>query len=429
MTASHDPAGALASAVRANDPARAASVLRQFPELTSRLDDPMPGGAFGATPLLAAVSAGSREMIDVLLAAGANINARSHWWAGSFGVLDHDGDLADFLIERGAIVDAHAAARLARMDRLRELLDADPHLVHARGGDGQTPLHFAGTVEVARLLLDRGADLDARDVDHESTPAQWMIRTRQPVARFLVERGCRTDILMAAALGDPALVQRHLDAAPASVRTTVSDRDFPRRDPRSAGSIYIWTLGANKDAHTIAREFGHEPVFQMLMERSPDSLKFAVACSLGDERTASTLLAADASLPTRLAPDELGRLPGAAQENDTRVVGVMLSSGWPLDARGQHGATALHWAAFHGNAEMARRLLARGAPIDSVDRDYAATPLQWAIYGSTHGWHCHTGDYAGVVRALLDAGAPAPPDADLADASQAVRDAVRDLRK
>ncbi|MGH8637535.1 MAG: ankyrin repeat domain-containing protein, partial [Burkholderiales bacterium] len=103
-------------------------------------------------------------------------------------------------------------------------------------------------------------------------------------------------------------------------------------------------------------------------------------------------------------------------------------SGWPLDARGQHGTTALHWAAFHGNAEMTRRLLARGAPIAVVDRDYAGTPMRWAIYGSTHGWHCRTGDYAGVVRALVEAGAPVPADADLADASQAVKDAVREAR-
>ena len=74
--------------------------------------------------------------------------------------------------------------------------------MHARGGDGQTPLHFATTIDVAQLLLDHGADIDARDVDHESTPAQCMVRDRQEVARYLVSRGCRTDILMAAALGD-----------------------------------------------------------------------------------------------------------------------------------------------------------------------------------------------------------------------------------
>ena len=51
--------------------------------------------------------------------------------------------------------------------------------MHARGGDGQTPLHFASTVEVAEFLLENGAEIDARDVDHESTPAQYMLRVEQ----------------------------------------------------------------------------------------------------------------------------------------------------------------------------------------------------------------------------------------------------------
>ena len=56
---------------------------------------------------------------------------------------------------------------------------ADAALIHARGGDGQTPLHFASTVEVAKFLVEKGADIDARDVDHESTPAQYMLRVQQ----------------------------------------------------------------------------------------------------------------------------------------------------------------------------------------------------------------------------------------------------------
>src|SRR3989442_550496 len=58
-------------------------------------------------------------------------------------------ELAAYAIERGAVVDVHAAARLGMMEKLRELIEAEPALVNARGGDGQTPLHFATTIEVA----------------------------------------------------------------------------------------------------------------------------------------------------------------------------------------------------------------------------------------------------------------------------------------
>src|SRR2546427_1390250 len=226
------PIAAFVAAIKANDADGVRQVLEGHPGLKSRLNEPAPDHPFGTTALLVAVQRKNKEMVDVLLRAGADINARSHWWAGSFGVLDNDSGLAPFLIERGAIVDVHAAARLGMMDRLKELISANPELVHARGGDGQTPLHFASTIEVADYLLDHGADIDARDIDHESTPAQWMLRDRQQTARHLVSRGCRTDILMAAALGDLELVRKHLDADPTCIRISVSEKCFPKGDPR-----------------------------------------------------------------------------------------------------------------------------------------------------------------------------------------------------
>jgi ankyrin repeat protein len=427
MSPDHAPFADLVTAFRAGDVASVGHLLERHPELKSRIDDPAPGLAFGATALLEASRRGNREMIDVLLRAGANINARSHWWAGSFGILDHDHEpgFLSFLIERGALVDIHAAARLGMLDRLDELLSANPELVRARGGDGQTPLHFSKTVDVARYLLDRGADIDARDVDHESTAAQWMVRDRQDVARYLVSRGCATDILMAAALGDAALVRKHLDADPACIRTSVSERYFPKRDPRAGGSIYIWTLGASKTPHTVAREFGHEEVFQLLMARSPDGLRLALACELGEVALVKELLVNAPDLVSALSGDDARRLADVAQDNDTKAVRLMLSIGWPVDARGQHGGTALHWAAFHGNADMVREILQYDPPLELRDDDFDGTPLGWGIYGSVHGWHCRTGDYADAVEALLAAGARPLSSSAAVEASEPVRTVLR----
>ena len=355
-----------------------------------------------------------RATIDVLLQAGADIQKRTEWWAGGFGVLDDcDPSLVEFLVERGAVMDAHAAARLGMMLKLRELVAADPGVVHARGGDGQTPLHFASTVEVAEFLLANGAEIDARDVDHESTPAQYMLRVdqkrhypkdRQDVARYLVSRGCRTDILMAAALGDVDLVRRHLDSDPNCIRMSVSEEWFPKQDPRAGGTIYIWTLGAHRTAHSVARDFGHEDVFQLLMERTPEDLKLALACELGDEAVFHEFLSKHPDAAKTLSEADQQKLPNAAQNNNTQAVRLMLEAGWPVDAPGEMGATALHWAGFHGNAEMAREILRFHPALELKSREYAGTALAWALYGSGNGWHRDTGDYVGTVRALLEAG-------------------------
>ena len=396
----------LKSAIPRDDVPRVRELLVAHPQLKAKLNEPL--GPFDSLAINWVRSPG---MLDLLVDAGADINARSRWWAGGFGILDAaEPELAAHAIARGARVDAHAAARLGMLDRLRELIGVEPALVHSRGGDGQIPLHFATTIEIAQYLLDQGADIDARDIDHESTPAQYLVRDQQPVARYLISRGCKTDILMAAALGDVGLVRKHLDADPACVRMSVCEQHFPKQDPRSGGMIYFWKLGANKTAHLIAREFGHEGVFQLLMQRTSEELKLSLACELGDEETFKALLASRPDLVRTLSDDDRGKLPNAAQNNNTRAVRLMLSAGWPADARGQHGGTALHWAAFHGNAEIVREILRYSPPLDLLDSVFHASPLGWATHGSEHSWHRQTGNYEQTVELLCAAGAKLPED-------------------
>jgi hypothetical protein len=406
------PAEALKAAVCDSDAARVRQVLERYPELRARIDDPLPDYGFGEQALFAAVQRSDRETVDALLLAGANIRKRTEWWAGGFGVLDDcDPSMVEFLTERGATLDAHSASRLGMMAMLRE------------------PLHFASTVEVAEFLLANGAEIDARDVDHESTPAQYMLRVaqkrhyprdRQDVARYLVSRGCRTDILMAAALGDVDLVRRHLVADAECIRMSVSEEWFPKQDARAGGTIYIWMLGAHRTAHTVARDFGHEEVFRLLMDWTPEDLQLTLACELGDEAVFHEFLSKHPDAAKTLSEADQRKLPNAAQNNNTRAVQLMLEAGWPTDTPGEMGATALHWAGFNGNAEMTRQILRFHPAVELKSREYEGTPLGWALYGSGNGWHRDTGDFVGTIRALLEAGATLPPHAEDLEPSEAV---------
>jgi ankyrin repeat protein len=424
------PAQALKAAVCDSDAARVREVLERHPELRIKIDDPLPDYGFGIHALYAAVQRTDRATIDMLLRAGANIRKRTEWWAGGFGLLDEcDPSLVDFLTERGAEIDAHAASRLGRMAQLRELVAANPSVVYSLGGDGQTPLHFAATVEVAEFLLANGAEIDALDVDHESTPAQYMLRVehkrhyahdRQDVARYLISRGCRTDILMAAALGDADLVRQHLDSDPECIGMSVSEQWFPKHNPRAGGTIYIWMLGAHRTAHSVARDFSHDHVFQLLMERTPEDLKLSLACELGDEAVFHEFLSKYPDAAKTLSETDQRKLPTAAQTNNTKAVRLMLEAGWPVDTPGEMGATALHWAGFHGNAEMAQEILRLHPTLELKSRQHDGTALAWAIFGSGNGWHRETGNYVDTVRALLEAGAALPPNAEDLQPSEAV---------
>jgi ankyrin repeat protein len=389
-------------AVSRGDPDALRQLFSERPELRSRINDPL--FSFDSPAIVAAAGSGKRDVIEALLELGADINGRSNWWAGSFGVLDNDRhDLVPWLIGRGAKLDAHAAARHFMLDELRDLITVNPALVNARGGDGQTPLHVASSVPIAALLLDRGAAIDTLDIDHESTPAQYLIQSHPEIVRYLIDRGCKTDILLESAVGDLDLLHKRLDADPESIRTQVNNKYFPMQNPQAGGTIYIWTLGINRSPHQVASNFGHPGVLEFLLERTPDDLKLAQACLTGDAARIKALLARSPGDLRAIPQGHPSYISTAAQDNNTVAVRLMLEAGWPVEGDGRH--TPLHWACWHGNAEMVRAILQFHPPLEAPDADYSATPLGWAIHGSENGNHRATGDYAGTVKALLEAGA------------------------
>ena len=87
-------------------------------------------------------------------------------------------------------------------------------------------------------------------------------------------------------------------------------------------------------------------------------------------------------------------LNAAASLGATGVGLLLLDAGARTDGRGIFGATALHWAAFIGDAVLVRRLLEKGAPPDLKDNKHDSTPLGWAEHGrgkptppGNHGHH------------------------------------------
>src|SRR3989454_11114284 len=70
-------------------------------------------------------------------------------------------ELVEMLLAAGPELDIFDAASVGRTARVAELLDRDPALLHAYSGDGFFPLALAaffGFPETVRLLLARGAD-------------------------------------------------------------------------------------------------------------------------------------------------------------------------------------------------------------------------------------------------------------------------------
>ena len=322
-------------------------------------------------------------MLTTLIDAGADVNMKSDWENGPYTVLDNaDEDTARFLLARGATLTPNVAARLGWFDELRTLVDANEALVHARGGDGQQPLHEAKTVAIADFLLDHGAGIDVRCIDHKSTPAQYALVDRPQVCRRLLERGATPDIFMAAHLGDLALATRLLDTDPACAAARINEPGYELVPPFN---IYCWTIGFGMSPHDVAAKFGHRDVHELLMARSPTHVRFINAVLAADEHQTNAVLAEEPSLLASLARKVHSHLAHAIFHERFDAADLMLRLGFDPAAPGVDGGTALHAACWVGSVRMVERLLARGGvPLDARDPTHHSTPLGWAAFGSVH---------------------------------------------
>lgn len=253
--------------------------------------------------------------------------------------------------------EAVVAGDLASLERL---LHEDPELVRARSTrpHGATLLHYiaangvegerqntpANAVEVAKLLLHAGAEVDA---------LAFMYGGRHTTMSMLVS-SCHP----AKAGVQVALVDTLLDFG-ASV------------EPSGDGD---WTSPL-----MTALAFGYRDAAGALVARGARADTLAAAAGLG------RLADARRFLPTASSEDRHRALALAAQHGHVEILRLLLDAGEDpnrYNPKGNHAhSTPLHQAALSGHEAVVRLLVERGARLDIQDTGYHGTPLDWAEYG------------------------------------------------
>jgi ankyrin repeat protein len=240
----------------------------------------------------------------------------------------------------------HYAAFCGIHDAAALLIVEHSQDINARGfNDEETPLHVAsrcGHADVAQLLLEHGADGNARD-DSKRTP---LLRASEyghvEVARVLLKHG--------------------VDA--------------------EARCRVFWGWFQGWRPLELASYGGHVEVVQVLLEHGADvKARDDYNCSAlhyaQGEEVAQFLLkhGADAS-----ALDSNGRLPlhKASREGRIGAVRALLEYGGDANARDAKNATPLHLASEGGEPDVARLLLQYGSDIHARD-DMGRTPFMTAF--------------------------------------------------
>jgi ankyrin repeat protein len=197
----------LFDASRSGDRVAAARVLARSPEL-ARVTGPHPIWGGEPTALHVAVENGRADVAALLLETGADPNHPSDMYDGWTPMLiaasRESAELVELLRAHGARIDAWEASALGDVDMLAAIVTAAPAVVRERRANEAPPLHFASTVPVAEYLVRHGSDLDALDKHGASAArtAAYGRRTRRPVARYLMERSGEADAWLFAALDD-----------------------------------------------------------------------------------------------------------------------------------------------------------------------------------------------------------------------------------
>jgi ankyrin repeat protein len=280
----------------------------------------------------------------------------------------------------------------------------------ANPNDGESLYHAAelNHRDCLELLLQHGADLSGRHAHWNNTPLYFLSGYKEfhencarsvDGMRWLLEHGADPNVPSydsaevplhrIAAFGRGAAVAELLLAHGAEV-------DRPRADGRTP--------------YVLAVRAGNMAVADLLRQRGADTGRLTPvdellgACMTADTARAREILAAHPGLMEGLAAEDRHAFALAAEEGRAASVELMAELGFDLGWEGSWGGTPLHHAAWHGNPELVRLLLALGAPVNVRDSQFGSSPLGWAAHGSTNCRHADD-DYVEVAGLLLDAGA------------------------
>ena len=395
----------VAAAIRERNTAKVVSLLTAAPGLLYL------GDARGNQPIHWAVMTRNIELIDDLLAHGADVNAKRtdgarpiHLTNGDYpyrGWRDVPNDVATtpqevlaHLRACGAEVDINVASQVGDIARVRELLAKDPSLANRPSeyvtyyaGSG-TPLRNAaakGHIEIVKLLLEYGADpnlLEEGIAPRGHALYSAVYNGHYEIAKLLLEKGAYPNppvessadaLSIALSNGDAKMVE--LLCSFGAARSV--DLLAHYGDVQTAAAVFAANPALADDPDALGGAAGHEPFLRLMLRHRPDLPK---RVGLAAKTRELTELLFDHGMDPSHA-DWLGVTPlhEFARRGDVEPATWFLDRGADVHARDEDiCSTPLGWAAKFGQKRMAELLLSRGGKARHPDDPPWATPLAWA---------------------------------------------------
>jgi len=340
------------------------------------------------TPLHAAAAAGELERVKSLVERGLKVNLGPNCGVTALHRAAHYGhaDIVGFLIDHGAAIHANSGIEEPPpwhwRSKLLRLSGSDPDRIKHTHRSG-TALHSAaanGHVAAAKVLLDRGANVNAASIQGMRTPLDWVAFHcgDAQIAELLLDRGATITgwALRWAAMRGKAPLVRLLIARNAHLDDY---GDNPERDTPLMG----------------AARNGHLDIAKMLILGGANVQSVDVdqrtalhwAASSGHVEIVALLIDHGANVNSRTFQEKEQPLHLACQHGHLTVIELLLSAGADVNEPCKRG-DPLHLACGAGHLEVAKRLVCRGADVNARFGSegtllrWQGTPLHLAVSGS-----------------------------------------------
>lgn len=333
----------------------------------------------GETVLMTAARSGNLGTVELLLADNADVNAAEQergQTALMWAVAQQHADVARLLIENGA--DLHARTDVwYQLENTAGNTNPSGNFKMAHGGS--TPLLFAarnGDIATARVLVDAGADVQDSEASGASALVVAAHSGHEPLAIFLLQRGADANAagagytpLHAAVLrGELELVDALL-ASGAQLNALVEHGTAGRRFSADF-SIRKQLIGM--DAFWLAAKYGEVEILRILLAHGADP--FFVS------ETGVTILQvamgnSGSSLDHRR--DRIGNAAPDLQAEEAwtlQLAQILIDLGVDVNAVDSRGQTALHHAVLKDFPSVVEFLVASGADVNVVNQRQQ-TPL------------------------------------------------------